>query len=313
MDQKTTLCAVMGKEMMHLCVDPALGKFEQIKVPAPPEIARLREDVAQFRQSAKDVKKQITEAGSAGPKAEESGEKQGMLAAMASKAQAAVEKVVETGAGVVAGGAEAALNGVADSLEKVVNTIEEPFMKVGKEVVEAKKDKINAVFKAYIGNLPLAASGMAVKLVRGEEPTAEATRDEQYAKVPPDALTDYLCRKSAKNLVAQLMPVCEEEIKNHMITKTWNQSITTFNGLCDKIAAIDFAKENNLTLKPIELDINDYIVSQCVEQIALLMAKEEAEIRKKPNQNNTFDIVFSGGMITDRLFNQWSNAKGPPK
>lgn len=305
MDQKTTLCAVMGKEMMHLCVDPALGKFEQIKVPAPPEIARLREDVAQFRQSAKDVKKQITEAGSAAPKAEESGEKQGMLASMASKAQAAVEKVVETGAGVVAGGAEAALNGVADSLEKVVNTIE--------EVVEAKKDKINAVFKAFIGNLPLAASGMAVKLVRGEEPTAEATRAEQYAKVPPDALTDYLCRKSAKNLVAQLMPVCEEEIKNHMVTEAWNKSITTFNGLCDKIAAIDFAKENNLTLKPIELDIKDYIVSQCVEQIALLMAKEEAEIRKKPNQNNTFDIVFSDGMITDRLFNQWSNAQGPPK
>jgi len=304
-EQKAQLCALMGKEMMLLCVGPALSKCDKIKVPAPPEVTRLRKDVAQLREGAADAKQQITEAGSAAAPApkEADGSKQGFMSGMLAKGAELAGKASESVAGVVASGAEAALNGMADQLEKAINAVEEPFVKVGQDIVEAKKDKIKAVLDYYIANLPLVGSGAAVILVRGEEPHGP----EEYAKVT-DALTDHLCRKCARNLVAQLMPVCEEAIKEHTVTKRWDQVIENYNSLSAKLAAIDFAKKNDLTLKPIELDIKDYIVSQCVEQIAVLMGEKELEIRKAPAQSERtkapqiFDKVFSGNkMFEDEL------------
>jgi len=314
-EQKATLCAVTGKEMMHLSMHLALENCDEIKVPAPPEVARLRDDVASFRQGAIDAKQQITDAGSAAvPKVDDS-TKQGMFGGMLAKGAEMAGKAAEVVAGGAAAATEAALNEMASQLEKVVNAVEDPFMKVGKDIVAEKKDKIKNVFQLHIGNLTLASS--ALSLVRGDEPHGP----EEYAKVPGDALTDFLCRKSAKNLVAQLMPVCEEAIKQHTVTKTWDKVIENYNSLSGKIATIDFAKKHDLTLKPIELDINNYIVSQCVEQIALLMAKEEAKIRAKPDlcensqncglhkvkDSSLFVTVFDGSQLTDRLYNRWSN------
>jgi len=314
-EQKATMCATMGKEMMLFCVKPALQASESIKIPAPPEVSRLRKDVEKLRQGAKDAKEQITDAGSAAAPAvkEDDGQKKGFMSGMLDKGKELAGKAAETVAGGVAAGVEATLNGMADQLEKVINTIEEPFVKVGQEIVEAKKDKIQAVFEYYIANLPLVQSGMAVSLVRGEEPHGP----DEYAKVT-DALADYLCRKTAKNLRAQLGPVCEEAIKEHTITKTWNGVIENWNSLCAKIGAIDFANKHNLTPQPIELDIDEYIVTECIEKIAKMMGEKEQEIRKSPSTvkskaPRTFTTVFSGSMLTEDLFKRFDSGKDTPR
>merc|ERR1740130_522297 len=122
------------------------------------------------------------------------------------------------------------------------------------------------VFEMHIANLPMATSEIAIPLCRG----GEACTIEEYNNLAPNALTDYLCRKCGKNLVAQLLPVCEEAIKKHKVTSTWDSVITNFNSLSAKIAALDFTQKADISLKPVELDIKDYIVSECVEELAKL-------------------------------------------
>lgn len=307
-EEKGTLCAAMGKDMMLLCIGPALENCGQIIVPAPPEVARLREDVANLRKNASDMKQQMADTKNAEAPKTGDGGSQGMLGSMMAKGAAMVEKATDAVVGGAVATVEFTLNGLADQLEKVVNTVEEPFTKVGKEIVAEKKDKIKSVFEYYIANMPLKDSGVAVSLIRGDE------SEGSYGNIQ-DALTDHLCRKSAKNLVAQLLPVCEEAIKQHTVTKCWDSVIENYNSVSKKIASFDFAEKNGLTLKPIELDIKDYIVSQCLEQIALLMAKEEAQRRKEPAKSGrtrtpvTFDTVFSEEVLNETLYNRYTNKK----
>jgi len=282
-DQKATLCAAMGKEMMRICVKPTLAtacsKTDfKLKIPAPPEVARLRKDVENLRKGAKEWKDQMLDAGkdAAAATAPVAAKPAGMMSGLMNAGKELAGKATEAVAGAAGDVAEATLNTMADQLEKLINTIEEPFEKVGQEIVIEKRDKIEAVLEAYIANLALKASGQAVELVRGAEPHGPA----EYDKVE-DALTDFLFRKSAKNLFAQLHPICQEAIKAHAITKIWNNVIETWNSLCKSIGAIEIAKKNNLVPQPIELDIDEYIVEQCIEQLATIMGKKEKAIRKE--------------------------------
>jgi len=303
-EQKATMCAVAGKEMMVICTPLALAKSDQIKVKAPPDVEKLRKVVSDLRAAAKDAKNLGTDEKVKEPEKKSGG---GMLGGMMQAAADLGAQVVEAGvnaAGNVAAVAiEKSLNMAADQLEKAVNAVEKPFTEVGKEVAGEKKEQMQKVFENYIANLPLQSSGQAIKLVRGEDPQNDAA----YRAVPGSALSDYLCRKSAKNLVQQLLPVCEEAIKKHQITNTWNSVIENFNSLCDTIKNMDFAKKNDLELKPIELDINDYIVSQCVEELAKIMGAEETAIRQTGTHKDAkrpmlFSSVFSGAQLTENLF-----------
>jgi len=324
--QKAMICSHMGKEMMRCCYPPALERSAEVKVPAPPEIANLRKDVESLRQNAKDCKAQMTEATKAEPAAAPSGG--GMLGGMMASAQNLANQATAAVGGAAGDVMEDAINKMADSLEKVVNTIEEPFVTIGKDVVEAKKDKFKSIWDLHITNCPLAGAGDAIPLCRGKADDRGFHGKKEYDAVPPDALSDYLCRKSAKNLITQMSPVCEEAIKDHAITKAWDTSIGTYNDMVSKVDGIDFLKKNGFTLKKIELDLKEYITAQCVEQLAKLMGEEEAKFRKAPAtsgrgkdasppwgewKTKAFDTCFSGDMISDKLCTRYVNEVGTPK
>lgn len=276
-EQMTQLCAVAAKDMVSACVGRAFQQADKIKVTVPPEIARVREDVANLRIYS---------------------------------------------AGVLSGRtvAETALKTMADELEKVIDGVEASFIEVGKDIVKQEEKEIKKVIDMTIANMALSSSALA--LCRGDEPCGA----EEYAKVPTNAVMDHLIRKCGKqNLVAQLLPVCEEAIKKHKVTSNWDSLITKVNSLSAKIDALDFAKiddASELALKPIELDIKEYIVSQCVEELANEFGMYETVFRSlcaRPSNDpevflesyltkmdkphpQTFMAVFSGLQLTEKHF-----------
>lgn len=325
-EQKAAICAEQGKEMMLICVLLALKQNDQIKIVPPPQVNDMKKDVANLRLQAAEAKKNIVgeapaaaaePAPAAAAPAPAGGMLGGMAAGLMQKGADAVgkglETAVTTAAGVAASGAETVLLTLADQLEKVVNAIEEPFTKVGQDLVKEKEESIKKICSDFIVKLPMTEG--AVALVRGAAPHGKL----EYDAVDGGALTKFLCGTQKTNFVAALAPDCEEAIKKHTVTKSWDTIIENYNSVTKKLAAIEFCQKNDIVLKPVELDIKDYIVSQTVDQLGLLMAKQEAAFRKEPSkakggmlvdkdgefprQPITFKAVFSGEQLNEVVYN----------
>jgi len=325
-EQKAAICAEQGKEMMLISVLLALKQNDQIKIVPPPQVNDLKADIANLRLQAAEARKNIVgdapaAAAAPAPAAAEAapaagGMLGGMAAGLASlqvKADAAVNTAATAAAGVIATGAETVLLTLADQLEKVVNAIEEPFTKIGQDLVKEKEESLKKICSEFIVKLPMTEG--AVLLVRGAAPHGKP----EYDAVDGGALTNFLCGNQKTNFVAALAPDCEEAIKKHTVTKSWDAMIENYNSVAKKLEAIEFCKTNNIVLKPVELDIKDYIVSQTVDQLGLLMAKEEAAFRKEPakakggmlvdkddefpRQPITFKAVFSGEPLNEVMYN----------
>lgn len=318
-EQKAAICAEQGREMMLICVLLALKKNDQIKIVPPPQVNQLKSDVANLRVQAAEAKKNIVgdaPAAAAEP-APAAAPATGMLGGLMQKGADLAGKGLDTAvtgaAGLAASGAETVLLTLADQLEKVVNAIEEPFTKVGQDLVKEKEEAIKKICSEFIVKLPMTEG--AVAIVRGAAPHGKL----EYDAVDGGALTNLLCGTQKTNFVAALAPECEAAIKKHTVTKSWDSIIENYNSVTKKLDAIDFCKKNDIVLKPVELDIKDYIVSQTVEQLGLLMAKEEATFRKEPakakggmlvgkddefpRQPITFKALFSGDPMNEVMYN----------
>jgi hypothetical protein len=310
---------------MLICVLLALKQNEQITIVPPPQVNDLKSDIANLRKQAEEAKKSIVgeataapaEAAPAAAEPAAAGGMMGMAAGFAQKAAdvagKGLETAVTTAAGVAASGAETVLLTLADQLEKVVVAIEEPFTKVGQELVKEKEESLKKICSDFIVKLPMTEG--AVALVRGASPHGKP----EYDAVDGGALTKFLCGTQKTNFVAALGPDCDEAIKKHTVTKSWDSIIETYNSITTKLASIDFCKKNDIVLKPVTLDIKDYIVSQTVDQLGLLMAKQEAAFRKEPakakggalvdkdvelpRQPITFKAVFSGDPLNEVIYN----------
>lgn len=307
-EEKDMICSAAAKEMMTICLAQGMTKGDQIKVKAPPDVASLRETVKQLRQGGEDLKKSL--AGESPEKPKEEAKKEGGMMGMMAGAINKAADVATAVAGDVAGkGANLALSTMADALEKCIDAVEKPFTEVGKEVVAEKKDKINEISAGFIQKLPLGTGGKALEICRGKAPHGMP----EYQAVPPNSIIAFMATQNANDWVQVLQPEIADAIQKHTVTKVWKSLIDNYNSLSDQIAKLDIAKQFSIELKPIALDLNNYIVIEMVKELARIMGEDEATIRKAGTHQAAkkkiiFDAVFSGATITANLVADGLNA-----
>ncbi len=83
-----------------------------------------------------------------------------------------------------------------------------------------------------------------------------------------DAATQYLKLKTNDQLKAAFKPVIEESLKKVEITKYWSPIASKYN-------QIPF-------VTPVNPDLSDYVLQETLDGLYLLLAQEEAKIRKDP-------------------------------
>lgn len=292
--EKKELCDVHGKQMLSLCVPPALEKLDEIKVVPPKELNNLRESAESLRKQADSAREQ-TAAKDDEPKTAVGGIAGSIIGAVANVGEKANE-LFGKGLGVV-------LDEAAKSLDAAVDTVEKPMTEIGKDIVEAKKAEVEKVFKYVIGTLSFDGEpGGAVALVRGAAPHGRP----EYEAIQGSPLSDFFVSQCAQKLAAQLRPEIQEEIDKHTAVKAWDKAIEAYNfasGKLEEAKLPSFAK--------IELDINEHIIDQIVSQLAVLIGKTETVIRHrsgdvkvcKPVQSpTTFAAVFSGERLTEAVY-----------
>merc|ERR1712113_668746 len=113
------------------------------------------------------------------------------------------------------------------------------------------------------------------------------------------ALSMHLTVAMVKALASQLLPIVQEEIDKHAVTKAWDLAIEQTNklieGMQDKVP--DLMDKYGPT--KIELDINLYIVTEVIQQIAIIMGKKEAEVRADPKGKSRKPMLFEACFTPD--------------
>lgn len=87
-------------------------------------------------------------------------------------------------------------------------------------------------------------------------------------KGPDNAATQYLKEKTSNELKIKFKPIVANAIQKVEVTKYWNPIITTYN-------KIPFVEKMNP-------DLEDYVTQKALDGLFLMVAKEEAKIRKDP-------------------------------
>lgn len=302
-EQVAELSNVVVKEMMVLVVKPSVETPADIVVPPPKMIADLKIKSAGYRTygdpKVLEGEGEATEEPEGAAEGEP--EKKGMFAGMKDKAANAAGAAADAAGGAKDAVVKAGLNTIADGLDGAVDKVEKPFAQIGSDIVTAKGPEILEVLKEAIGTSltpeVLTAQEADVRdLVRGKTPWGKAELDALNTE-NPGAITQFLMKSSRAGMIEKLKPICEETIKKHTITTTWNTFNDSYNSLCGKVDALNI---DALKMEPMKLDIDDYIVGEVIEQIGAIMAKEEASIRAAPAGKSTRPSIFEdlfGGVV----------------
>lgn len=244
----------------------AIKKFDEIVVKPPDAVNDFRANATKCRDAGAAMKQKLADATS-GDVAAAAGAKVasgGFLGGMMASAAAAVDSAADMASAGAGAAIELAMNTLADGMDKGVAAVEKPFTEVGRDIVKAKEKEITDIFVAYINGYDFQN---AFALVRGNQTDAIST-----------ALTVAMVQPLAK----QLLPIVQSEIDKHAVTKAWDVCIEQTN------KAIDTMKEKAPDMmekygpKKVELDINIHIVTEVIQQIAIIMGKKETEVRKAP-------------------------------
>lgn len=98
----------------------------------------------------------------------------------------------------------------------------------------------------------------------------------QILRGPDDAATDYLRRKTSKQLTAAFRPVVRQAIQKVEVTKYWNPLVVQYNRL-------PFVQR-------VDPNLDHYVTERAVSGLFKLIADEERKIRKNPSARVT-DIL----------------------
>lgn len=290
-EQMAELCMLGCKEMEILCVRDAMAKKEEVVVKAPDAVSKFRNNANKLREAALWANGHIEELCGSDKAQNMVGdqEKNGMIGSMvgfmAQAADAVVGMVGATAGAIV----EKSLNGMASGIDSAVDAIEDPFTKVGKDILAAKEEELLKVYAEYINKYKF---DNPTQLVRGEEPYGP----EQYQACPGDSISKALSDASVEALAAELLPIVQPAINEHSVTKAWNSCLHKTKAAHDKIS--EYKDLETFGIEKPDLDINIYIVTETIVGLGELMAKAEAENRASPAGKSripaTFEVVFSG-------------------
>eukprot|EP00429_Kryptoperidinium_foliaceum_P061118 CAMPEP_0176097914 /NCGR_PEP_ID=MMETSP0120_2-20121206/49093_1 /TAXON_ID=160619 /ORGANISM="Kryptoperidinium foliaceum, Strain CCMP 1326" /LENGTH=291 /DNA_ID=CAMNT_0017431919 /DNA_START=78 /DNA_END=953 /DNA_ORIENTATION=- len=267
-DEKQFICSQMAKEMMLICVHPAVDSAKTMKIAAPPEFDTLKKGAESLRG--------VTQAdGAAETAATSSGGMMGMV-------QAGLNKV----GSIASQGASALLGGVAGTLDTAVSKVELPFTQVAGAVVTEKRDAIADVLCAHM---------IATKVPDAATMIASG----------PKSISDHLLTQATPDIAKELLPKVQDSLQSQPGLKAWNSAIETYNSAAEKVQSVQSSGglPNLGLMKPIKLDIAMYTCEQTIRGIGGLIADQEESIRKNPENQKTrapevFAKVFKGEVLT---------------
>lgn len=280
--------------MEIICANKAFSNPESITINPPPEVQQMRANVKIFRDAAAEIENGSLKA--APSAAQPSGGVMGMLTK-------AAEVATDAAVGVAGAGIAIGLKGLADALDKATTEIETPFKTVAKDVIEKNKTAMINVYVNYINGFTFT---QPVQIIRGEAPW----NAENYKKVPGDAISKCLSELAKKDVVPLLLPVAQQGIDEHPVTKGWGNFIDLFNQACDALGKYISLEEKGI--KKVELKLPEYVCSEICNEIAKLMAAEEIATRADPKNKDaekpfSFAKVFSTVPLTDSDYNEWKS------
>jgi len=323
------MCVTACRLMMVACLEHVINveviqnKSQDILIEAPgDQVKELKSLSKTCRDTAADAKAKFEESkGEVKESAEAVGEKAaaavggalgslGMGAAMA--AANAAKSVAEA-----AGGAAAAVTGatgsaiaagftlVADGLDGAIAPVEKDFSQVAQQLVESKKTEIFTIYNKVITECIFEN---ATNLIRGKAPYGAA----EYAATNPGSVATGFNGACADKLAAELLPQVGEFVKTSQAVKAWSSAIDQYNAANAQLGSNENTK--SLQQKPIELDIEAYIVKATIGRLKDMMAKHEALCRKEPKDKvkqrmQTFETCFSGDDITIHAYQEFETGK----
>eukprot|EP00929_Paragymnodinium_shiwhaense_P033968 TRINITY_DN18545_c0_g1_i1.p1 TRINITY_DN18545_c0_g1~~TRINITY_DN18545_c0_g1_i1.p1 ORF type:complete len:346 (-),score=140.27 TRINITY_DN18545_c0_g1_i1:186-1223(-) len=329
-EQKEKMCGIACKLMMVACVEHVINteiianKSKDICIDPPPEAQQLQAISKECRSAAAEAKGKMAEAGADmksgadGAGVAVAGAAAGMFgmgaAAALGSAASAVAGAAAAAGGMAAAGAGAAIEVgftlVADGLDTAIGPVEKDFNEVAQQLVENKKADI---LKVYNETIHGAVFSSALTLVRGQAPHGP----KEYEAAPTNAVTNGFSQASADKLATALSGAAVGDfVKESKAVKAWKSAIEKYNAANEKLGEI------NATLKgkPIELDIEVYIVKQVIEKLTTMMAAQEALIRKAPagkskQRAQTFELCYSGEEINIKHYQEFEKMEdgGPLK
>jgi hypothetical protein len=291
----TDMCTDMCTRMEILCAHTALQNKENFKIDAPPEVTELKNASDGLCKAADQV---MADADASAAEQQKSG---GMLGKITGAVTQGVGQV--QGAGLIA--ASQALKGISSDLEK-------PFLEVGQDVIEKRKEDLYNILLAYINSFKFADP---LKICRGDAPWSK----EQYEAVPGDLISKTLHEQSEEALIKELKDTVTDEVAKHTVTTTWKSAQEKFNKCYDIAAGVLGAEKmktlNEAGVKKVECQIDTWVTIQIVKALAKRMKECEIATRKdsagkdiaQPKKAVTFAKVFSATPIAKPDYDFYMN------
>lgn len=288
--QKDKIYELGAKQMMKRCLVYGYKHKADIKVKAPTEeLAQIRRFHEKLEEWEKNVAAKVDGAkDSVNEKIDKGADKIGDAATkiggnlfgagvdMLAGAAATVVTAGMEGAAAVSGAvAELALKGLAKTLGAAIHAIDKPFEDVANDIFEAKKEKIVEMYCKIIGD-KVKIEG-AIKLVRGDPPHDQAKEGKVGDTKSGSACVLLMQQNVTVKMQTELHKVVQEEINKHAVTKACDVLVETYNKIIKEVGEIEALKK--IVGGELKLDINTYIVNQCIIEFFTLMAKREVEIR----------------------------------
>lgn len=281
------------KEMLILSGEHAIRQTETMQIKAPvQEVGKFEEFIAELRKAGTGLRDKFNAGASAGEekKEEKSSGIMGKMAGLASSAAA----MAADGIGAVS---EKAILGLADAMTAALDSLHKSFSGVASQVALDKREKI---IEIYMTNIHGEQIANPVQHVRGVLPHGP----DQHRQVDAQALSRFFMAKPGVKgkLEQQMMEIVAAEVEKCTATRAWKTLIDTYNSTNEKLGGLgDLGKA--LQGKPIQLDIEKYIVEQIVLETGRLMGVKEAELRNKPESVKkpmTFALCY--GPLADAAY-----------
>jgi len=294
-----------AKEMLTQCLAelvPSPQKLDEMHIPMPPEIERVRKLAANLREVASMAKEKMAQdakgglgAGAAAQRASGSG---GLFAGLGDAPKAILggaanllDKAAEVVGGGVGMGIEKAFLMAADGLDQAVVSLQDALSYAARGWVFNKKDDVKKVYGSIIQEMKIQN---VVGLVRGAKPHGPS----QYKACASDAITSYFTKTQSGKLVESLLPIALDVVAKNKAKEDWDRVMWLYEQGNKKLA--DYESSKSMVQEPINLDINKYIVEKTIPQLGELMGKEEAKRRENPttatSASSTFRLCFSADL-----------------
>lgn len=309
--QKNDMFMEGAKQMMKQALVQAYHAREKnsLEIEAPTEqmesIRKMAETLHKWSDESKAKIEELSDkvedkldsmADSVGEVAEKMGG--GMFGALAgglaSGAAAVAGKATDLAASGTGFLVEKTLLGLALTLDAAIKAIDDPFKAVGNDIFDAKKTELIQGYCEIIEDERVRINE-AVRCVRGEPPYGPA----EYNNCPSDKCVRTMQKQVTADMQKKLHTIVQDEINKHVVTKAWDYLIETYNKANAEIKKIEdkYSMLKGISGDPFKLDINEYIVNQVIIKFYILMAVQEARIRKNP-------IEFSPKTDIPTLFHQ---------